>query len=144
MHEEVEANAALVPLTLVAGLGHWMLGSIDCHLLGALLAGSSPGIVIGSHVSVRGTRRGPAFHTGDNNTNSLRANLRQHGREFSGSLPRAPARNWQGIAVFWRPHGAIKKFSARSQNVNELVSQELSNPQRAELRRNKEFIAQTS
>jgi len=45
--------AHAVPLTLVAGLGHWMLGSIDWPLLGALLAGSLPGIVIGSYVSVR-------------------------------------------------------------------------------------------
>jgi uncharacterized membrane protein YfcA len=45
--------AHAVPLTLVAGLGHWMLGSIDWHLLGALLAGSLPGIVIGSYMSVR-------------------------------------------------------------------------------------------
>jgi uncharacterized protein len=45
--------AHAVPLTLVAGLGHWVLGSIDWHLLGSLLAGSVPGIVIGSHVSVR-------------------------------------------------------------------------------------------
>jgi uncharacterized protein len=45
--------AHAVPLTLVAGLGHWMLGSIDWHLLGSLLAGSLPGIVIGSYFSVR-------------------------------------------------------------------------------------------
>jgi len=45
--------AHAVPLTLVAGLGHWALGSIDWHLLGALLAGSLPGIVIGSYFSVR-------------------------------------------------------------------------------------------
>jgi len=45
--------AHAVPLTLVAGVGHWMLGSIDWHLLGSLLAGSLPGIVIGSYVSVR-------------------------------------------------------------------------------------------
>jgi uncharacterized membrane protein YfcA len=45
--------AHAVPLTLVAGIGHWLLGSIDWHLLGSLLAGSLPGIVIGSHVSVR-------------------------------------------------------------------------------------------
>jgi uncharacterized membrane protein YfcA len=38
---------------LVAGLGHWILGSIDWHLLGSLLAGSLPGIVIGSYFSVR-------------------------------------------------------------------------------------------
>ena len=45
--------AHAVPLTLVAGIGHWMLGSIDWHLLGALLGGSVPGIVIGSYFSVR-------------------------------------------------------------------------------------------
>jgi uncharacterized protein len=45
--------AHAVPLTLVAGIGHWMLGSIDWHLLGSLLAGSLPGIVTGSYYSVR-------------------------------------------------------------------------------------------
>jgi uncharacterized protein len=45
--------AHAVPLTLVAGIGHWVLGSIDWHLLGSLLAGSLPGIVVGSYVSVR-------------------------------------------------------------------------------------------
>ena len=40
--------AHAVPLTLCAGLGHWMMGSIDVHLLGSLLLGSLPGIVIGS------------------------------------------------------------------------------------------------
>ena len=45
--------AHAVPLTLVAGIGHWALGSIDWHLLGALLAGSLPGIVIGSYMSIR-------------------------------------------------------------------------------------------
>ena len=45
--------AHAVPLTLAAGIGHWALGSIDWPLLGSLLAGSLPGIVIGSHVSLR-------------------------------------------------------------------------------------------
>lgn len=45
--------AHAVPLTLVAGIGHWMLGSIDWHLLGSLLAGSLPGIIVGSYLSVR-------------------------------------------------------------------------------------------
>jgi uncharacterized protein len=45
--------AHAVPLTLAAGFGHWMVGSIDWALLGSLLAGSLPGIVIGSHLSVR-------------------------------------------------------------------------------------------
>jgi len=41
--------AHAVPLTLLAGIGHWMLGSVDWHLLGSLLSGSLPGIVIGSY-----------------------------------------------------------------------------------------------
>ncbi|MDE2239780.1 MAG: sulfite exporter TauE/SafE family protein [Rhodospirillales bacterium] len=40
--------AHAVPLTLLAGLGHWLLGSINFHLLGELLIGSVPGIIIGS------------------------------------------------------------------------------------------------
>jgi len=39
-----------VPLTLVAGVGHWALGSIAWLLLGSLLVGSLPGIVFGSYV----------------------------------------------------------------------------------------------
>ena len=45
--------AHAVPLTLVAGLGHWLLGSVDWALLGALLLGSLPGIWIGSHLSAK-------------------------------------------------------------------------------------------
>ena len=45
--------AHAVPLTLVAGLGHWMLGSINWHLLGSLLVGSIPGIIIGSLLAPR-------------------------------------------------------------------------------------------
>ena len=45
--------AHAVPLTLVAGLGHWWLGSVDWLLFGSLLVGSLPGIVLGSIVSVR-------------------------------------------------------------------------------------------
>ena len=47
--------AHAVPLTLIAGLGHWYLGAVDWALLASLLTGSIPGIVIGSllaaHVS---------------------------------------------------------------------------------------------
>jgi uncharacterized membrane protein YfcA len=43
--------AHAVPLTLVAGIGHWMFGSIDWPLLGSLLVGSLPGIYIGSHLT---------------------------------------------------------------------------------------------
>ena len=45
--------AHAVPLTLVAGLGHASLGTIDYHLLGVLLIGSLPGIYLGSHMSSR-------------------------------------------------------------------------------------------
>lgn len=45
--------AHAVPLTFVAGLGHWMLGSVDWTLLGSLLLGSLPGIWLGSHASSR-------------------------------------------------------------------------------------------
>jgi hypothetical protein len=40
-------------LTLVAGLGHWMLGSVDWHIFGPLLVGSLPGIFLGSYLSAR-------------------------------------------------------------------------------------------
>jgi uncharacterized membrane protein YfcA len=45
--------AHAVPLTLVAGIGHWLLGSIDGALLGSLLVGSLPGIFLGSYLSGR-------------------------------------------------------------------------------------------
>lgn len=42
-----------VPLTLVAGFGHFLIGNVDFRLLGALLVGSIPGIVIGSLLTAR-------------------------------------------------------------------------------------------
>jgi len=42
-----------VPLTLIAGMGHWLIGSIDTGILGSLLLGSLPGIVVGSFLAVR-------------------------------------------------------------------------------------------
>jgi len=45
--------AYAVPLTLVAGLGHASLGSVDWPLLAKLLAGSIPGIWVGSHMMTR-------------------------------------------------------------------------------------------
>jgi uncharacterized membrane protein YfcA len=45
--------AHAVPLTLVAGLGHWWLGSVNWPLLISLLCGSLPGIVLGSHIATR-------------------------------------------------------------------------------------------
>ena len=40
--------AHAVPLTLVSGLGHLLLGSVNLTLLGALLLGSIPGVILGS------------------------------------------------------------------------------------------------
>jgi hypothetical protein len=43
--------AHAVPLTLVAGLGHASLGTVDLTLLAALLVGSIPGVMLGSMLS---------------------------------------------------------------------------------------------
>jgi len=43
--------AHAVPLTLCAGIGHWLIGSVDLSLLGFLLLGSIPGIIIGSQLA---------------------------------------------------------------------------------------------
>ena len=45
--------AHAVPLTLIAGSGHWLIGSVDWHIIGSLLAGSLPGIFLGSYMSSR-------------------------------------------------------------------------------------------
>jgi uncharacterized membrane protein YfcA len=45
--------AHAVPLTLIAGAGHWWIGSIDWTLLISLLIGSVPGIAISSHFASR-------------------------------------------------------------------------------------------
>jgi hypothetical protein len=45
--------AHAVPLTLIAGLGHWWMGTVDWNLLMSLLTGSIPGILIGSYFASR-------------------------------------------------------------------------------------------
>ncbi|MES1156540.1 MAG: sulfite exporter TauE/SafE family protein [Alphaproteobacteria bacterium] len=45
--------AHAVPLTLVSGLGHLWLGSVDLGMLGSLLLGSLPGIVLASNLAPR-------------------------------------------------------------------------------------------
>ena len=49
--------AYAVPLTLVAGMGHASLGSVDWPLLSQLLAGSLPGIWLGSRLMSRTPER---------------------------------------------------------------------------------------
>jgi len=45
--------AHAVPLTLLAGAGHWYLGSINWGLLSTLLIGAVPGIILGSYLATR-------------------------------------------------------------------------------------------
>jgi len=45
--------AHAVPLTLVAGIGHSFLGAINWHILGSLLVGSIPSIIVMSIVAAR-------------------------------------------------------------------------------------------
>lgn len=40
--------AHAVGLTLVGGMGYWLMGEVDAHMLGLLLLGSIPGIIVGS------------------------------------------------------------------------------------------------
>jgi hypothetical protein len=42
-----------IPLTLVAGTGHLILGNVDPHLLWQLLLGSIPGVLVGAFLSHR-------------------------------------------------------------------------------------------
>jgi uncharacterized protein len=42
-----------IPLTLIAGIGHWLLGSVDWQIFVALIVGSIPGILIGSYAAAR-------------------------------------------------------------------------------------------
>ena len=46
-----------MPLALVAGLGHASLGSVDWALLLKLLAGSIPGIWLGSRLTAKSPER---------------------------------------------------------------------------------------
>jgi uncharacterized protein len=45
--------AHAVPLALVAGLGHWLIGSVNFPTLWLLLTGSVPGIIVGSLLAPR-------------------------------------------------------------------------------------------
>jgi hypothetical protein len=45
--------AHAVPLTLIAGMGHWMFGAVDWQIIGSLLIGSLPGIFLGSYFTTR-------------------------------------------------------------------------------------------
>jgi uncharacterized protein len=45
--------AHAVPLVLLAGIGHWLIGAVDGWLLTLLLVGSIPGVVLGSTLAPR-------------------------------------------------------------------------------------------
>lgn len=52
VHRIVGSDIAhAVPLTLVAGIGHWAIGDVDWHMLISLLCGSIPGILIASRLA---------------------------------------------------------------------------------------------
>jgi uncharacterized protein len=53
--------AHAVPLTLVAGIGHWVLGSFDLHVFSFLILGSVPGVLLGSYAAVRVPERALRF-----------------------------------------------------------------------------------
>ena len=40
-----------LPLTLVAGFGNWLIGSVNFSTLGLLLLGSIPGTIVGSFLT---------------------------------------------------------------------------------------------
>jgi uncharacterized membrane protein YfcA len=45
--------AHAIPLAVVAGAGYWAAGSLNFGLLGSLLAGSIPGVILGAHFASR-------------------------------------------------------------------------------------------
>lgn len=49
--------AHAVPLALIAGTGHWIIGDVDPALLLNLLIGSIPGVILGSMLSTRASDR---------------------------------------------------------------------------------------
>ena len=49
--------AHAVPLTLLAGVGHWTISSVSPPMLGSLLVGSVPSIVIGRYARVHAPER---------------------------------------------------------------------------------------
>lgn len=49
--------AHAVPLALVGGFGHWIIGDVDSLLLLNLLVGSIPGVIVGSLLSSRASDR---------------------------------------------------------------------------------------
>lgn len=49
--------AHAVPLALIAGTGHWLMGDVNGTLLTNLLIGSIPGVIVGSYLSSRAPDR---------------------------------------------------------------------------------------
>ena len=49
--------AHAVPLTLLAGAGHWLIGTVSWPLYLSLIAGSIPGVIAGSLISTRVSER---------------------------------------------------------------------------------------
>ena len=43
----------VLTILIPAGIGHWLLGSVDFQVFGLLILGSVPGILLGSYAAVR-------------------------------------------------------------------------------------------
>ena len=82
-------HAAL--LLLIAGAGHLIHGNVDLHAMSWLLVGSIPGVLIGSHLSIRVPERALRF------VFALRARaLRDQAREDAGGGHDHPGRRRRG------------------------------------------------
>ena len=42
-----------IPLAFAAGVGHCFMGNVDWALLGWMLVGSVPGVLLGAHLTTR-------------------------------------------------------------------------------------------
>jgi hypothetical protein len=45
--------AYALPIALIGGLGHWLLGHVNFNALAGLLLGSIPGVLIASRITLR-------------------------------------------------------------------------------------------
>ena len=83
--------AHAVPLTLIAGVGHWLLGSVAWVLLGSLVIGSLPGIFYGSHLAA-GPRDNPRHrrraHAASLSIAQLVLGAEKASRDQAGRAPR--------------------------------------------------------
>ena len=99
--------AHAVPLTLVAGIGHWFLGSVDLQVVVFLMLGSVPGILVGSYAAAPdpGVRaphraRGGAARRGDQAVFGLFSIIgERHSANHCAALTRQSAQRGPGLPL---------------------------------------------